>query len=115
MALKPPNNWTLKVHTYLLQTGKGMSPAQIADHFGPPTCASSPSSVLNSAMRNGWFRREEWQEMGAGGLLVRKSRYFALDRTVEAPAAHVPRRPTTSYFTGLKRVRSIFELAETLE
>jgi hypothetical protein len=108
------SKWATAVHTHCLKTGTGITPPEAIKQFGNPPSTSSAGSILNSALLGGWFRREEWQEIGAGGALVKRTRYFALDKAAQ------PVKKTggngaliKSYFTGMKRCRSVFELGET--
>lgn len=96
-----PSVWTMKVHSHCLRNGVGMKPFEAVQNFGPPPTSSTAAAILCSAQRSGWFRRE------AG-------RYYALDKANQ-PQLHNKLEPrVSSYFYGIKRVRSIFELAETL-
>lgn len=107
------SKWATAVHQHCLKTGAGITPPEAIKQFGNPPSTSSAGSILNSALSSGWFRREEWTETGAGGGLVKRTRYFALDK--KAPAKTGGNGSVVrSYFTGMKRCRSVFELGETL-
>lgn len=109
-TVAPLSKWTKAVHRHCLSTQTGITPAEAIVLFGVPPTSGSASAILNSALRHRWFRREEWHEQGATGL-VRRSRYFAVDKAVQ-PARLPDNRQ--SYFAGLKRCRSIFELGSVL-
>lgn len=117
-ACKPPakgkpvrlSKWITAVHAHCLKTGAGITPAEAEQIFGVPP-GQSGSALLNNALRDGWFRREEWKEEGRCGA-VRRSRYFALDKEATETSRKGP--APASYFHGVKRVRSVFELGSTL-
>lgn len=104
------SKWTQAVHDHCRINKCGLTPPETIRLFGNPPSISSASALLNSAMSSGWFRREEWQEEGRSAK-VYKSRYFALDKQ---PVAARPAKVRQSYFDGITRCRSVFELGETL-
>ena len=106
----PMSKWAQAVHTHCLSSGTGITPLEAIAQFGNPTSSSPAHRILANAERSGYFRCEEWQEETGSGL-VRKFRYWALE------SEHLPRPtkvPVHSYFDGLKRVRSVFELGASL-
>lgn len=104
------SNWMARIHDDCLRSQRGITPGQAVAQYGTPPTASSVGSLFNAALRDGWFRRQEWREQGAVNE-VRRSRYFAVDKAGQ-PARLPDNR--TSYFTGITRCRSIFELGDTL-
>ena len=72
------------------------------EHVDDPTSAAA---LLNVAAANGYFRRESLKGPGAARLVS----YWPLAKALPAD-----RDARTSYFTGLKRVRSVFELGASL-
>lgn len=103
------SKWMKTVHEHCLRTGVGITPSQAIQAFGPPPTSATAGAIFNSALRDGWFRREEWQEQGVTALVWR-SLYYAVDKE-----ANPPRRvdTRTRWFQGLQRVRSVFELGNT--
>lgn len=95
---RPQSNWTNAVHKHCLAAGIGITPAEAEAQFGTPPSNNGVDSILAAAARSGWFRREA-------------SRYYAVDRS-PPPAKRPDNR--SSYFTGMVRCRSIFELGEML-
>ena len=103
------SKWTQAVYDHCRLNQCGVTPKEAIAMFGNPPSRSSSASILCSAMANGWFRREEWLEEGATAMVYR-SRYWAIDKQ---PAAVRPVNRTKSYFDGITRCRSVFELGET--
>lgn len=103
---KTLNPWSAKVHDYALSTGKSITTPEAQTMFGNAP-GGSASNMLNSAAAAGYFRREEYQEEGERNLVTRV-RYHAIDRPIGPP-----KRPS-SYFHGLLRVRSIFDLGQLM-
>lgn len=104
------NMWSTKVHDYSLRTNRGLSPQEAIALFGTPVGEVSASKILNDCMQDGWFRRETWDEEGALKV-VRRSRYWAIQKQPRPPRAP---DASNSWFEGLKRVRSVFELGDSL-
>lgn len=103
--------WSAKVHAHCLQTGQGINGSMAASMFGLPNTGTT-SGMLHSAMMSGYFRREVWQEELPSGRLGRRSLYYALDKAAETAQRAVA--PRGSYFAGVKRVSSVFDLAASL-
>jgi hypothetical protein len=101
------NPWSSKVHDYCISTNSSVSTAEAAAMFGRPTSGTA-SNLLNSAASAGYFRREEFQEESSEGVVTRV-RYRAVDKPQTSA-----RRPS-SWFDGLQRVRSVFELGQNFE
>lgn len=105
------NKWVAAVHAHALASGKGISAEDATRYFGVPVANVAGAAMLASAAVNGWFRYEQWTETGPSGRSVRRGHYVAIAK-VEQPAHKPDNR--TSYFTGVKRVRSVFELGASL-
>lgn len=105
--MRPLSKWNIDVHTHCLATGQPITPMQAIERFGNPASRSSAASLLANAALAGYFRREEWLEEGSSKQ-VNRFRYVALEREVVAAD------PRSSYFTGLRRVRSVFDLGASL-
>lgn len=102
---RPISLWAERVHQHYLGKDVGISAAQAVKEFGEPNGITSAAALLNTAAANGYFRRESLKGPGAARLV----RYWPLDKALPAD-----RQARTSYFTGLKRVRSVFELGASL-
>lgn len=85
----PMNLWTKSVHDYCIETGRGVTPPEAVERFGTPPGMVTAAELLNAGMRRGFFSRED-------------RRYFAVERKSTSNKG--------SYFAGIKRVRSVFEL-----
>lgn len=89
--------WARRVHEHLVDSGGPITPDEAVALFGNPPTRSSAATTLYAAMRKGWFTRDT------------EMRYRAVK-----PGKPAPRRVDAdlgqSYFTGLQRVRSVFEL-----
>lgn len=95
--------WTSEVHAWSQVNGKPVTVADSVAMFGQPSGVSSAARLLRAAHAGGWFTREE-----RDGRAV----YMAVRRAEKEPPE---RRPSgDSYFDGLKRVRSVFELGDSL-
>ena len=95
--------WTAAVHAHCLATRQPITPQQAQALFGPPLRSRS-SGLLNSAFLGGYFEREEWIEEGRSKQ-VGRFQYRAVSKALERQDNR------HSYFDGMKRVRSVFELA----
>jgi len=105
------SDWTTRVHEHLLKTRTGMTPAMVITMFGKPPGTSAAGKVLSAASQHGWFRREQ-REAEGDTVRVTTPIYFAVDRANATPTRRGPE--PESYFYGVKRVRSVFELWSTL-
>ena len=101
------NPWSAKVHDYCVSTGNSVTTVEAAAMFGKPN-SGTVSNLLNSAALAGYFRREEFQEEGERAFVTRV-RYFAIDK----PQASA--RKSASWFAGMTRVRSVFDLGKDIE
>lgn len=94
--------WTMKVHAYAMETGRGISAAEAELRFGRSNGNQPPVELLEHGVAMGFFRR---QNLVAGG--ERQVHYFALTRDLKPkfkPNNHA------SYFTDLRRVNSVWQL-----
>lgn len=105
------NKWVAAVHQHALASGKGINAEDATRYFGVPVANVTGAAMLASAAVNGWFHYKRWTEIGTNGRPVKRGHYVAIDK-VEQPSRLPDNR--TSYFTGVKRVRSVFELGATL-
>lgn len=104
-----PSRWALAVHAHSLATGLGITPDQAVAAFGMPPTLSSAAEILQAARRDGWFRLEQRPEPGSFGR-IRQQSFIAIKR-VDSPSTTRPdNRP--SYFTGVTRVNSVFQLGD---
>lgn len=105
-----PSRWVMAVHAHSLATGLGITPDQAVAAFGMPPTLISAGELLQAARRDGWFRLEQQPEPGAFGRIKQQS--FVAIKRVDLPA---PIRPDTrsSYFTGISRVNSVFQLGDS--
>lgn len=104
------NIWATRVHEYSLRTNRGLTSQEAIDLFGTPVGESSASLILHYSARDGWFRREEWIEEGSLKP-VRRVRYWAIEKQQKLHQVPVNQ---DSWFAGLKRVRSVFELGDSI-
>lgn len=101
--------WCAAVHAECLASGRGMTAHEAITQFGNPSSARSAGTTLNCAVAEGWFRKVEEAE-AVGPDRIKRQRYFALDKVPVARGRPVVER--TSFFDGMRRVRSVFELGE---
>lgn len=94
---KPMGAWASRVHAHYLAAGGWFTAAEAIAMFGNPQGRGSAASVLN--------REQGAFEASAEG-------YRALE--VEGVDVRVQRRRVESWFDGLKRVRWVFELGDSL-
>jgi hypothetical protein len=92
--------WTSAVHAWSLDNEKTITADDARRMFGNPPCASSAARMLRASASRGWFERSE---------IDGESVYMAI-RPVEG---RKPPGVSRSYFDGLKRVRSVFELGDS--
>lgn len=95
--------WTSEVHAWSLVNGKPVTVADSVAMFGQPSGVSSAARLLRAAHAGGWFTREE-RDGVAAYMAVRKVEKDLPER----------KRSGESYFDGIKRVRSVFELGDSL-
>lgn len=101
--------WTTAVHDHCMASGASITPAEAEVLFGKP-CGNQPASkMLGSAAANGYFRRETSLVEGRMGQKT-EVRYVAIVKERAKPEG----RQARSYFYGMKRVRSVFELGGSL-
>jgi len=109
--------WVRQVHAYLRageeKWGKpfGMTYEELREQLGlPPFSDDDARGVLKRVAGQGWIRgvREPAHTGRKGGSQVRV-RYFAV---ADLPAASRSRVKRDSYFDGLVRASSVFELAQ---
>lgn len=103
---RPPatrlNAWPAKVHAASIASGQGFTCGEAVARFGEPPAGSAPATKqLQHARARGWF-------VARPTGVAAQVRYYAV------PAPEAPRRVETSpsYFDGLRRVRSVFELGQ---
>lgn len=104
-----PSRWTMAVHAHSLATGRGITPEQAVAAFGMPPTLSSAGEILQAARRDGWFRLEQQPEPGSFGRIKQQS--FVAVRRIDSPNTTRPDN-RSSYFTGLPRVNSVFQLGD---
>lgn len=97
--------WTASVHAFALAHGKPISASEAIERFGNPTGASSAARLLRGAWERGWFMRCE-----VDGVNL----YTAVDVVKRQPTQERQRKAGDSFFDGIKRVRSVFELGDSL-
>lgn len=105
----PLNPWTIRVHEHYLATGETFTTRQATAKFGRPPNHCSVGQQLHGAARSGYFDITRTTESKRPDTL----KFKAVDREehVTQRAGKVQRQ---SWFHGLVRCRSIFELGSTL-
>lgn len=100
--------WSSMIHTHYLRSGESFTAAAAVGRFGEPTTTISGESLLDAATASGYFIKSE---QSFGGERVRK--YRAIPGAAAATRrSKDPKQEPESYFDGLKKVRSIFELGD---
>lgn len=116
------NDWTRQVHLHCArQTAElghdvGLTVAEAEALFGPPPPESNTARrLLEHAATKGFFRSEkERHRDGKRGRWFR-ARYYAVGPEPEPLLALKPaERTSNSYFDGVTRATSIFDLASRL-
>lgn len=106
---KPFSPWTIQVHDHYLRTGETFTTRQAVAKFGKPKANCSAGQMLHGAARSGYFSIRRTSENTRPDIL----QFTAIDRD-----QHVTQRQgkvqRQSYFHGLVRCRSIFELGSAL-
>lgn len=102
------STWARKVHAAAVGSSRCFSAAEAAVEFGVPPGSGSAETQLETAVARGWFRREI-RTVEIGGCRRKVAYYGAIDRFAERG-----RKDSGSYFTGIKRCRSIFDLGKVL-
>lgn len=114
------NAWAREVHIFCTQQtvalGKpfGMTVTEAVDRFGqPPKGSNAPRRLLEHAATKGFFTSVKEQHVtGARGCWFR-ARYFAVGATPDPiPQPRPVKRRGQSYFDGVQRAVSIFDLAK---
>lgn len=106
--MRPLSKYMAAVHAHCLASGRAMTSDDVLSLFGlPPTTATVPS-LMASAAENGWFRKEKVEVEGLRHRVV-EIRYHAVSRAAEQAKPPDTRK---SWFTGIKRVNSVFQLGE---
>ena len=106
MAKRHMALWTEAVHAHCMAANVGLTPDEAERLFGKPSGNQPPSKMLGCAAANGYFvRRAEVVEGRIGTKTV--GRYFAVNKVKERKAE---RAKDESYFAGMRRVRSVFDL-----
>jgi len=94
--------WTADVHAFSLRHERALTEADCIRVIGPPASQTPICELLDSASLAGHFRRQCIVEDGRVTI-----RYRAIVR--EPQSSPMPDN-TRSWFHGMKRVRSVFEL-----
>jgi hypothetical protein len=97
--------WTAAVHAFALAYGKPITASEAIERFGNPSGVSSAVRLLRGAWDRGWFMRCE-----VDGVAL----YTAVEVVKRPQSSKRTREANVSYFDGIKRVRSIFELGDSL-
>ena len=100
--------WARMVHATYVGTTRYITAAEAVEKFGTPAGSGSAEQQLETAVARGWFKRE-MRAVEVGGRTRQVAHFCAIDRFAERG-----RKDSGSYFTGLKRVRSIFDLGKVL-
>lgn len=95
--------WSMQVHEHCMRTGRPITPQEAIALFGDPPSRSSASATLYSAAEAGWFLR----------IPPARPDEVVKYRAVEKVEKHAAADERASWFDGLKRVRSVFELGGT--
>lgn len=101
--------WTSKVHRHYIESGESFTIEAAVTRFGDPQSHVQAQSLLDGAAASGWFSRST-QVYGN----ERVTRYRAIARERHEHAGRPTKREAASYFDGLTRVNSIFELGDNL-
>lgn len=97
--------WTAAVHAFALAYGKPITASEAIERFGNPSGVSSAARLLRGAWDRGWFMRCE-----VDGVAL----YTAVAAVKRTPPPKRSRCVDDSFFDGIKRVRSVFELGDSL-
>lgn len=98
--------WVLQVHAYGIESGEDIRVELAVLRFGSPPSCISPRDLLEHAVVDGMFRRRQVLVDGR-----REIRYVAVQSDPRPTPAPIH---AASYFDGMRRVRSVFELGATL-
>ena len=93
--MSPRSAWVSDVHDHYLPLGGPFTAAEAVTRFGPPR-STTPEKALDKAAAEGWFMRID----------VDSARSY---RAIDGDARQAREN---SYFDGIKRVRSVFELGD---
>lgn len=93
--MTPRSAWAADVHDHYLQLGGPFTAAEAVTRFGAPR-STTAEKALDKAAADGWFMCIDVDSVRS---------YRAVERSENA-------RGDGSYFDGLKRVRSVFELGD---
>lgn len=93
--------WATRVHEHYLACGAVFTADYAVARFGHPQGRSTARRMLNYAAAQGLFQTCD----SPGGMVY---------RAVEPVEQPKPVRAPESWFDGLKRVRSVFELGDSL-
>lgn len=103
--------WSAKVYEHYLETGESFTCAEAMSKFGDPTTTVSAPVLLESAVLAGYFSRAI---QTYGGERVCRYRAIASESRRDSRGRPPKNTADSSYFDGLRRVRSIFELGDVL-
>lgn len=101
------SRWCSEVHAHYLGLGTEFTAREAALLFGESFSSTGPQNGLDNAAADGHFTRRVTVEDGKRVYRYRAAIASAKDHQVPTPS-------NKSWFTGLKRVRSVFELGEHL-
>lgn len=101
-------NWARMVHETYVGKPTQFTADEAEHRLGKPSGNRSAEQQLELATSKGWFKRHTRIE-SRGGRKVTVAVFVAVDRFAERG-----RNDSGSYFTGIKRCRSIFELGNVL-
>ena len=96
------------LHGAYVGTNRCFTAAQAVELYGKPGGTGTAEDQLETAVERGWFRRE-MRAVEVHGRQRQVAHYLAIDRFAERG-----RKDSGSYFTGIKRCRSIFDLGKVL-
>lgn len=100
--------WARTIHSAYVGTGRRFTAAEVVQLYGKPSGTGGAEAQLDTAVTRGWFRRE-LRAVEIDGRMRQVAHYQAIDRFAERG-----RKDSGSYFTGIKRCRSIFDLGKVL-
>ena len=100
--------WARMVHETYVGTTRYITAAEAVEKLGTPAGSGTAEQQLNTAVARGWFKRE-MRAVEIGGRTRQVAHYLAIDRWAQRG-----RKDSGSYFSGLVRCRSIFDLGKVL-
>lgn len=103
--------WCNTAYDASLRSGRALTPEQAELEFGTPPSGVNVTELLEAMVRDGLMLRETWREENPFSLSRVRTQYRAIEKR-EIP---LPPRPRASYFDGLVRVSSVFELGAAYE